>query len=405
MRQLLAHRDARLFLGGDIVSMFGDTSLWLAAAIWVKSLTGSNSAAGLVFFAFGLPQLAAPLFGMVVDRVKRKPLLIAVNLVMGVAVLLLLLVHGRGDVWIIYLVMILYGASYGLLGPAQSALLTVLLPEDLLPAGNSLLQTFRQGMRLISPIVGAGIFAWRGGALVAMIDAATFGIAAVSLLLVRVQEVKPKPRELHWAREAVGGIQHVLGIPVLRQVVIATMLTVLVVGFSETLTFAVVTQGLHRPPAFIGVLLSFQGIGGIAGGLTAAAIMRRTGEGLLCGIGLACFAVGVPLWAVPNLPVVIVGILLLGVSLPWVIVAIMTLIQRMTPNELQGRAASALDLMIGVPQTLSIAVGAALAAVVSYQLLLVGMGAVIGVACLYLLTRKDQWERVPKPERAVAVAG
>ncbi len=129
MRQLLAHRDARLFLGGDIVSMFGDTSLWLAAAIWVKSLTGSNSAAGLVFFAFGLPQLAAPLFGMVVDRVKRKPLLIAVNLVMGVAVLLLLLVHGRGDVWIIYLVMILYGASYGLLGPAQSALLTVLLPR------------------------------------------------------------------------------------------------------------------------------------------------------------------------------------------------------------------------------------------------------------------------------------
>jgi MFS family permease len=164
----------------------------------------------------------------------------------------------------------------------------------------------------------------------------------------------------------------------------AAVLTVLVVGFGETLSFAVVTQGLHRPPTFVEVLLSFQGVGGIVGGLTAAAIMRRAGEGLLCGIGLACFAVGIPLWAIPNLPIVIVGILLLGVSLPWVIVAIMTLIQRMTPNDLQGRAASALDLMIGVPQTISVAVGAALAAVVSYQLLLVGMGAVIGVAGIYL---------------------
>jgi MFS family permease len=300
--------------------------------------------------------------------------------------------------------MVIYGISYGLLGPAQSALLTVLLPGELLPAGNGALQTFRQGMRLISPIVGAGIFAWRGGACVAVIDAATFAIAAFTLVLVRVKEVRPQPREVHWSREAIAGIQHVLGVPVLRQVVIATVLTVLVVGFGETLTFAVVTEGLHRPPPFVGVLLSFQGIGGIIGGLSAAALMRRTGEGVLCGIGLACFAVGIPMWAVPSLPVIVAGILLLGVSLPWVIVAIMTLIQRMTPPELQGRAASALDLMIGVPQTVSIAVGATIAAVVNYQLLLVLMGGIVGVAGVYLLTRKDQWQRVPKPEPAGAAS-
>ena len=403
MRRLFRHHNARLYIGGEIVSILGDTSLWLAMAIWVKSLTGSNSAAGLVFFAFALPQLAAPAFGMLVDRVRRKPLLIATNVVTGLMVLVLLLVHGRQDVWIIYAVMVLYGVSNGILGPAQSALLTVIVPEDLLPAGNSTLQTFRQGLRLISPVLGAGLFAWKGGGFVAALDAATFAVAAGALLLVRVDEPKPHPRETDWTKEAVGGIQHVLGIPVLRQVVLATSLTVLVLGFGETLAFAVVTQGLHRPPAFFGVLESFQGIGGILGGLTATMLMRRMGEGLLCAIGLGCFAVGIPLWAVPSLPVVILGILLLGLSLPWVIVAIMTLVQRMTPPELQGRAASAIDLMIGVPQTISIAVGAALAALVNYQVLLVVMGVVVGLACLYLVTRQEQWQRAREIETEAAL--
>src|SRR5579884_1009476 len=111
MRQLLSIPNARLYLGGQIVSLFGDTSMWLAMGIWVKTLTGSTSAAGLVFFAFGAPQLLSPLTGVVVDRLRRRPLLIATNLAIGLAVLLLLLVHGSQQVWIIYVVMVLYGFS------------------------------------------------------------------------------------------------------------------------------------------------------------------------------------------------------------------------------------------------------------------------------------------------------
>ena len=48
MRALLAHRDARLFLAGQSLSLLGDTALWLALGLWVKELTGSSSAAGLV---------------------------------------------------------------------------------------------------------------------------------------------------------------------------------------------------------------------------------------------------------------------------------------------------------------------------------------------------------------------
>ena len=90
--------------------MFGDRAMLLVLGIWVKSLTGSSAAAGLVFFALAFPLLGAPLAGVVVDRVRRRRLMIVVDLFMGLAVLSLLFVHGEGQIWLIYTVAALWGA-------------------------------------------------------------------------------------------------------------------------------------------------------------------------------------------------------------------------------------------------------------------------------------------------------
>jgi hypothetical protein len=67
-----------------------------------------------------------------------------------------------------------------------------------------------------------------------------------------------------------------------------------------------------------------------------------------------------------------------------VIVSLTTLVQRSTPSELQGRAYAAADALITTPQTISIAVGAALVGVVGYQVLLVAMAACNALAGAYL---------------------
>ena len=51
MRALLADRNGRRYLIGQLLSVFGDTAMWLAAGICVKTVTGGNAAAGLTFFA------------------------------------------------------------------------------------------------------------------------------------------------------------------------------------------------------------------------------------------------------------------------------------------------------------------------------------------------------------------
>ena len=71
-------RDARFrrLLAGQSLSTFGDTALYLTLGMWAKDLTGSNSAAGGVFLALGVPSLFAPLTGHLADRFRRRPLML-----------------------------------------------------------------------------------------------------------------------------------------------------------------------------------------------------------------------------------------------------------------------------------------------------------------------------------------
>jgi len=412
MRRLWADRNARWYLGGQSFSLFGDTALWLAMGIWVKELTGSSGDAGLTFFFFGLGAIGSPLAGLVVDRLRRRPLLIWANIAGAGAVLALLAVHGRGQVWLIWLVALMYGVVYAFLSSAQSALLVTMLDDDLLVDANGFLRTVREGFRLVAPLVGAGLFALIGGGAVAIVDSATFLIAAAALGFVHVEEEKPQPSEQHWWGEVTAGATHLWRTLVLRQITMAAAFACLVVGFLEPIAFAVVSQGLHRAPTFLGVILAVQGIGAVAGGLTSAPVARRIGEGPLCGFGLLLLAIGSGLFMVANLVAVFAGAIVLGASLPWLIVGFMTLLQRRTPPELQGRVSAAADTLTSIPQTASIAVGAALLGIVDYRLLLAVVAVVVSAAGVYLLTRREQWERpatvaaasAPAASRAVPAA-
>jgi MFS family permease len=211
-------------------------------------------------------------------------------------------------------------------------------------------------------------------------------------------EPRPQPPEHHWLRELGAGFGHLRRSSVLLRIVVCTAGAVLVVGFSETLIFAVVDQGLHRPPAFFGVLLSCMGVGAIAGGLTAAPLLRRLGDARLVGLGLALFAIGDAFFATHSLALVIGGIVVAGTGLPWALVALGTAIQLRSPAHLQGRVASAADMALSLPQTISIALGAALSTVVDYRVLVLVMSTTMLAFAAPLLVR----EGVGEPQQAGA---
>jgi MFS family permease len=380
VRPLLAIRDVRVYLAGQGLSMLGDSALWLAMGIWVKQLTGSSAAAGLTWMAFMLPQLAGPLAGLLADRVRRRPLLLAVNLLAAASVLPLLAVHDRGDVWLIYAVMVGYGAANAVIGAAQPALLRTLVPDALLPDANGTLQTVREGLPVVAPVAAAGAEA------VILLDVVTFLAAAAALAALRLREPAPVRTERHPLAEAAAGLHHVRATPLLRRLLIACFVAVIAFGFCETALFAVVDAGLHRPPPFLGVLMAVQGAAAVGAGAVAAAVLRRVGEPRLCVLGLGLFALACPLLATSTTGVVLAGIALMGCGIPWVMVGLNTLLQRLTPLALQGRVNGAVDMLVAVPHVASIAGGAALVAALDHRLVLGAMAVLLAAGTLPLLS-------------------
>ncbi|MBM0238468.1 MFS transporter, partial [Micromonospora sp. ATA32] len=198
MRTVLRRPEFRLLFGALLASMAAESILLLALAIWVKDLTGSDGQAGATIFAIIAPMVLAPLVGWVVDRYRRRPFFIVTNL--GTAVLLtpLFAVHDRADVWIIYGVAALYGLSYITLSAVLSGLIRQLVPSDLLAEANGVLQTVRQGLRLVGPLAGAALYAAVGGWLLAALAMTGFLVAAAVVGLLPVTEAAPSAAELRW---------------------------------------------------------------------------------------------------------------------------------------------------------------------------------------------------------------
>jgi MFS family permease len=387
VRALLRNRDVRIFLAGWTISQFGDWALIIVLAVWAKALTGSNASAGLVFFALAAPSIFSPLAGVIVDRVRRRPLLVTVYSIEAIATLSLLTVHDRGDVWLLYAMAVFIGAFGTLAASARSGLMTTTIPHELLGEGNAIFQSVREGLRLIAPLVGAGIYAAAGGGVVAIVDAVSFVGVVGALLLMRTPEPRFDRVEHSFISEALAGARHIIHTIPLRQIVFSTGAALLVVGFSETIIFAVIDDGLHRPPSFLGMLSTLQGIGAIAGGLTAVRGLRAIGDVRVAGIGMAGFAIGEVSFVSSNLPLIAAGIIIAGFGISWFIVGLMTALQMRTPLRLQGRVSSAADVFISTPQTVSIAVGAALIAIVDYRLLVAAEAAAVALCAVYLLTR------------------
>ena len=166
VRGLLADRDLRRLFVGQVASLLGDSMMLLVLGVWVKDLTGSSAAAGGVILLIVAPSLAAPLAGYVVDRVRRRRFLVVANVLSALAVLPLLAVGDDGPTWIVLVVAVLYGVSFAFMAPGMAALLQAVVPMRELASANGLIQTVKQGLRLLGPLAGAGLYAaarWWGG--------------------------------------------------------------------------------------------------------------------------------------------------------------------------------------------------------------------------------------------------
>ncbi|PVE06862.1 MFS transporter [Streptomyces scopuliridis] len=394
---MLRDRNAGLYLAGVVVSGFGTSAMWLAAGIWTKSLTGSDSLAALTVFALWAPALAGPLLGTVADRVRRRPLLIGCNLAMAALLPLLLAVDSADRVWILFCVLFVHGASGVLQDAAESALVATAIDPRLLGDFNGLRMTANEGMKLLAPLAGAALFARFGGGSVALLDAATFAVAAGLFAAMRVREEKPGPDPAGRVSDLSEGVRRLRDSSAVRPLVLAASATMLLAGLNGAAIYAVVDRGLGHSPTYVGVLYAVQGAGSVLTGLVAGPLLRRLPERMFAAAGIALFALAVGARALPYDAVVLASAAGVGIGLPCVLIAALTAVQREIPAPVLGRTAATANTLMYVPNALALALGAGLIALAGPAVLLPVTGAAGLLTALALAAPGHTRKRIPRP--------
>lgn len=401
---VLAGRNMRVLLAGQTMNMLGNSAMTVMLGIWMKNLTGSSGRAGLVYLVLTVSAFLAPVTGFVVDRFRRRSVLIINDTLAGLVIALLLLVHGRSEAWLIYLVAGAYGVSGNVYRAARGGLLRSMLSDEQLGDANGLLSSLTQGTRITGPLIGAGIYAAWGSGVMVIADVGTFAVSVASYFVMRhVPDLTPPADDMaaHQVRAGFGralaaGVRHVTANPVIRRMIGASSLAYAGAGLINVAVFSLVSQGLHRSTSILGVLISVEGAGSVLASLCVAAMMRRIGEYSTACIGYLLNGVGLAISTTATLTGAVAGMLLLGVGLPMILVAQLTLVQRRTPAELQGRALSAADAMITVPLALATAVGAAIISSVGFRPIYLGVAAGFVAAGFALLP----YRKVTTPRRS-----
>jgi MFS family permease len=403
----LAHRSFRLLTAGQTTSAIGDFCYAVALPWMVLSAHGGVALLGLILACYGIPRTALiPVGGILVDRFSGRVVMLTADAIRCglVCALLVLDAHHVTSLAALGPVAALVGACSGLFIPASFSILPQLLPAEQLQAGNAISSAGNQLGGFVGPALAGALVTAFGTVTAFGIDAATFAVSALTLLLMGrngTPAADPEPRTAGVpARKK--GFGALLREPVLQNLmVVALVANLVLIG-----TFEIAMPDLaheHFGAAGYGAMLACFGVGALAGALAAArrrppppetpaagtGRRQRPPSVTACGafvVAAACIAV-VPYLG--GLPGACAAILLLAVFVTFGDIIVITLVQQWAPPALLGRVMSMLMLASNGAFPLSVALSGLLVRDFGPQPFFPASGIVLAAAAVAAMSRRE----------------
>ena len=378
--RLLRHRRYRLLWFGATLSTLGDGAAWVALAWTVLQLEGSASAVGLLLVAYTAPVVVGgPLAGLVLDRFDRRRLLVADNLVRGVATAAVPLLYAFGllRVWQLFAAAGLYGFLKMFPLAGVPALVPDLVDVEDLDAANAMESLSYWLGTIAGPALGGALLAFTAGPYVLALDAVTY--FAFALSLVAVGPVSRIEAHIHHAPR---GLRPALRFVFCTPIVLATTLMFMLVNVGEGLVIVLLplyADDIAGATAY-GALVGAGAVGGLAGALFAGAVGGRLPYGraiaaseLVAGLSL------VPFVFEPPLAVAFAAVTLSSFFIGPLTVWAQTVRMRLIPAELRGRVFGTLRTAMQGTLPLGGALAPALVATGGIRSAFVGAVAIVAV--------------------------
>jgi predicted MFS family arabinose efflux permease len=410
---LARQRDYRLLLSAGLISLTGDWILRTGLAFRVYEVTGSTLTSGSLVLASFVPTVVlGSLAGVFVDRWDRRHAMIAVNLLHVIALLPLLAVHDRRSIWIVYVVVLAQSCLQQFFVPAEQSLTPALTEPRYLLTANALSSQTRDIARLLGAALGGVLAAAGGIPLLATSDAATFVAAVVLVSCIRHRSGRDPAARARSTTGAVArlaaewrdGLRLCTAGRAMRLVFVFGLVTQVGEGVMSTLFAPFVRTELSGGAQAYGLIVSSQAVGGIAGGLVAAAAGSRLPAATMWGAGAVLFGlVDLTLFCYPlasdSLAPAFVCMILVGVPGAFTVAGSMTVLQRLTEDGSRGRVLGALGAVEGGAVLVGITAAGVLGNLVGIipMLVLQALGYLLGGAVI--LTHR----RTLTPDRPAAV--
>ena len=365
LTDVLKIRNFRLLWIGEAISILGDQFHLIALPWLVLKLTGDALAMGAVLAIAGIPRAVFMLVGgALTDRLSARTIMLASNVIRMVLVALLAVLTFSGTIqlWMLYLFAAAFGLADAFFFPAQSSIVPHLVKPELLAPANTLIQGTAQLSIFVGPaLAGAMIALLSGGgvatdappelggiAIAFVIDAATFGVSALTLRLIRSPRIRVEGStgDVSVLAAIAAGLRYTWNDVTLRTfMLIVAAINVLVNGPISVGIPVLADRRFPEGAAAFGLLLSAFGGGALVGMLLAGALPRPAPRTLgirmllvisLMGLGLAALGL------TDATPLAALVMLAMGIVNGYVNILFITWLQQRTPENMLGRVMSLL---------------------------------------------------------------
>lgn len=394
-----ARRDFRLLWTGQSVSLLGDQFMLIALPLMAVTTLGASAAqAALLPFAFKLPFLLLGLpVGALLDQIRRRPVLIASEVVQAVCFLAiaLLAVADALPFWLLMAVVAVSGSTTVFFQVAYSSYLPSLIRRPrFLHRANARLQLSESVSRSVGPALAGPLIAVAGPVGAMFANSATFLVSIGTLSGIAHREPAPVAarREKGWlARDIKEGLRFVIRHPVLEPILFCGAVYVLFQGIVTTIIVLYCLEVLGLGSAAIGLVVGAAALGYPIGNLLCARVADRIGPLRTIVLGAATSASGFVIMPFSGnagwIAGLVAGSIIHGVGEGLFGPTWTTLRQTVTPAHLMGRVSSVERFVLwGVVPLASLAAAALISLVGLSGALWVG--AIGTVACLPPLLRR-----------------
>lgn len=339
----------------QLISVFGDFlavfAVFSDASFRLKA--GPAEVSG-VMISYLLPfAFVGPFAGVLVDRMDRKRIMIASDLIRACLTLLLPFTTSLHQVYGIFLCLSVVSAFFA---PAQSATIRSLVPREGLMTATALLTQAFQAMQIISPFIAGTLVAWAGANACYYTDTLSFVASALMLWtipLARTGDGEQKSVALLWA-DLKAGLRFIFTHTAVSFVILAMSAGMFAVRGFGALTAVYVRDILQAGSALFGTLSTLVGVGMITGTQVVHRVAARRPKKDLVVLGLFFLACFVALLAVGSTVTgAVIGMFGMGFGVAFILLPSQTLVQEETPMPMMGRVSSSMMSVIMLSQVAS----------------------------------------------------